>query len=348
MGNSLLKCFRGDCNDAEPQVVVVQVPVRDGVAVLAQDLFSFEITSQVPQGLDQRVAFSKEVLAIWYKQLLEAWKKSKPTPKTPTAAASLIVQTLRRYNQEEVEKLLNYYDLPIPSPYESCEKHADTTCAPSSSVSLPQGVQFVLFTLPVNAKDVGDGDGVTAYVDTADPRESADVPAEVHEAVFQRIEARAGRNFREADRLKKCISDAGYVFKKNGNGEEILARKYRIRLRGVDAPESQMPYGKEAKDELAKLVQGKCLRIDVYNIDHFGRHVGDIYCNGVFIQEKLLKRGFAWHFEKHDKRPEFAKWQQQARAAGRGLWASSNPEKPWEWRKSNPGWRQGNPPIEVC
>lgn len=77
--------------------------------------------------------------------------------------------------------------------------------------------------------------------------------------------------------------------------------------RGVDAPESQMPYGKEAKDELAKLVQGKCLRIDVYNIDHFGRHVGDIYCNGVFIQEKLLKRGFAWHFEKHDKRPEFAK-----------------------------------------
>lgn len=47
MGNSLLKCLRGDCNDLEPQVTVVQVPVRDGVAVLAQDLFTFEITSQV-------------------------------------------------------------------------------------------------------------------------------------------------------------------------------------------------------------------------------------------------------------------------------------------------------------
>ncbi|KAG6513154.1 probable staphylococcal-like nuclease CAN1 [Zingiber officinale] len=340
MGNSLLKCLGGDCIDVEPQVVVVQVPVRDGVAALAQDLFTFEITSQVPQGLDQRVALSKKVLAIWYKQLLEAWKESKPTPKTQKAAASLIIQTLSRYNREEVERLLNYYDLPIPSSHE-------IPCAPSSSVSLPEGVQFVLFTLPVNAKDVGDGDGITAYVDTADPRESADVPAEVHEAVFQRIEARAARNFREADRLKKRISDAGYVFKNTGNGEEILARKYRIRLRGVDAPESQMPYGKEAKEELAKLVQGKCLRIDVYNIDQFGRHVGDIYCDGVFVQEKLLKRGFAWHFAKHDKRPEFAKWQQQARAEGRGLWALSNPEKPWEWRKSNPGWRQGNPPIEV-
>lgn len=77
--------------------------------------------------------------------------------------------------------------------------------------------------------------------------------------------------------------------------------------RGIDAPESQMAYGKEAKDELTKLVQGKCLRIDVYNIDQYGRYVGDIYCNGVFVQEKLLKRGFAWHFAKHDKRPEFAK-----------------------------------------
>lgn len=341
MGNSLLKCLRGDCNDLEPQVTVVQVPVRDGVAVLAQDLFTFEITSQVPQGLDQHdVALSKKVLAIWYKQLLEAWKESKPTPKTPKAAASLVVQALRKYNRENVERLLNYYDLPIPSPYE-------IACEPSSSVSLPQGVQFVLCTLPVNAKDVGDGDGVTAYVDTADPRESADVPADVHEAVFQRIEAREARNFREADRLKKCINNAGYVFKKNGNGEEILARKYRIRLRGIDAPESQMAYGKEAKDELTKLVQGKCLRIDVYNIDQYGRYVGDIYCNGVFVQEKLLKRGFAWHFAKHDKRPEFAKWEGQARSAGRGLWASSNPEKPWEWRKSNPGWRQGNTPIEV-
>lgn len=38
-----------------------------------------------------------------YKQLLEAWKESKPTPKTPKAAASLVVQALRKYNRENVE-----------------------------------------------------------------------------------------------------------------------------------------------------------------------------------------------------------------------------------------------------
>lgn len=45
-----------------------------------------------------------------------------------------------------------------------------------------------------------------------------------------------------------------------------------------------MPYGKEAKDELAKLVQGKSLRVLVYNQDRYGRCVGDIYCNGIFVQ----------------------------------------------------------------
>lgn len=45
-----------------------------------------------------------------------------------------------------------------------------------------------------------------------------------------------------------------------------------------------MPYGKEAKAELVKLVQGKSLRIFVYNEDRYGRSVGDVYCNGIFVQ----------------------------------------------------------------
>lgn len=66
--------------------------------------------------------------------------------------------------------------------------------------------------------------------------------------------------------------------------EEVLARKYRIRLRGIDAPESSMPYGKEAKQELTNIVQGKCLRILIYTEDRYGRCVGDVYCNGIFVQ----------------------------------------------------------------
>lgn len=54
--------------------------------------------------------------------------------------------------------------------------------------------------------------------------------------------------------------------------------------RGIDAPEGAMPYGEEAKQELTKIVQGKCLRVLVYGEDRYGRSVGDIYCNGKFVQ----------------------------------------------------------------
>lgn len=65
----------------------------------------------------------------------------------------------------------------------------------------------------------------------------------------------------------------------------IIAVVNSFRLsRGIDAPESSMPYGKEAKDELVKIVQGKCLRVLVYGEDRYGRSVGDIYCNGIFVQ----------------------------------------------------------------
>lgn len=57
-----------------------------------------------------------------------------------------------------------------------------------------------------------------------------------------------------------------------------------------------MPYGKEAKKELMKLIGGKSVTIYVYEQDQFGRYVGDIYCDNMFIQVKqellFLKRNY--------------------------------------------------------
>ncbi|XP_052478066.1 staphylococcal-like nuclease CAN1 isoform X1 [Gossypium raimondii] len=96
-----------------------------------------------------------------------------------------------------------------------------------------------------------------------------------------------------------------------------------------------MPFGEEAKQELAKLVRGKCLRVLVYGKDQHGRCVADISCNGIFAQEVMLKKGLAWHYVAYDQRVEFATWQKEAQAKRTGLWVHSNPEKPWEWRKKN-------------
>lgn len=296
-----------------------------GVSALAHDIFHFDITSQVPEGLSKHVVSSKKAQANWYRKLADAWKEAKPPPKTPEEAARLVIQTLKRHQKADVEGLLAFYGLPLPHTLVGGTVHPPS--------SLPDGVQFEMHTLPVDAKAVSDGDTITVYVSTADPRESAFVPGNVHAAAVRRSEARAQRNFTEADAYHQQIIDSGYRVIPVQN-EEILAKKYRIRLRGIDAPESAMPYGKEAKNELTKIVQGKSLRILVYGEDRYGRCVGDIYCNGIFVQETMLKKGLAWHYSAYDKRPELETWEKQARAKRLGLWVAKNPEKPWEWRKN--------------
>lgn len=108
----------------------------------------------------------------------------------------------------------------------------------------------------MDAKAVADGDTVTVYVSTMDPRESSAVPRDVHVAAVERSKARAERNYPKADALHQKIIDSGYrfVYKLdaqipihrfrltessclachrvlNIQNEEILSRKYRIRLR---------------------------------------------------------------------------------------------------------------------
>ncbi|RCV36886.1 hypothetical protein SETIT_8G017300v2 [Setaria italica] len=278
------------------------------VASLRQDLLYFEWASMVPEALGQHVTSSKKAQAKWYRNILEAYKNMCPPLKTPEEAAQLIATALSRIQRADLEGVLSFYNLPIPFPL-----------PPSGSASsLPEGVQFVLNTLPIHNKCIGDGDGFSAYVDTTDPRESANVPLDVHEM--------------KADALLRSLHEAGYKVI-TISGEEILAKKYRIRMRGVDAPELKMTNGKESKNALVKLIGGKRVIIYVYGQDQFGRHVGDIYCDDVFIQEQMLKSGHVWHFKIYDKRPEFAQWEREARAARRGLWASENPEKPWDWRR---------------
>ncbi|GLT31532.1 hypothetical protein SLA2020_062630 [Shorea laevis] len=297
-----------------------------GVPALAQDLFYFEITSQVPEELSKHVVSSNKAQANWYRELLEAWKDAKPPPTTTEEAARLVIQTLKKNQQAEVEGLLAFYGLPLP--------HALIQLSAEIHTSWPEGVQFELHTLPVHAKAVGDGDGMTVYVSTADPRESGRIPSEVLLATAQRSKARAGKDYTTADALHLKITDSGYRVINHQN-QEILARKYRLRLMGIDAPEMSMPYGDEAKEELVNLVQGKCLRVLVYGEDKYGRTIGDVYCNGIFVQEAMLKKGFAWHHKVYDKRPEFAAWEKEAQAKQVGLWASPNPEKPWEWKQNN-------------
>lgn len=127
----------------------------------------------------------------------------------------------------------------------------------------------------------------------------------------------------------------------DGKKEKNIApgETVQLRLFGVDAPESDQPWGDRAKDFLNALVVGKNVTVHPRDIDKYGRPVVEVTLqeNGQSVAEALAEAGLAWWASDHLKDPEssIAKAHRAARADRRGLW--SEPEarliEPWKWRK---------------
>ncbi len=109
-----------------------------------------------------------------------------------------------------------------------------------------------------------------------------------------------------------------------------------VRLYGIDAPEKDQPYGYEAKNSLKELVKEKTVRLDIKNIDKYGRAVALVYVDSLNVNLEQVKRGFAWAYLGYLESPyisEYYSAEKEARSKGLGLWKQANPTPPWEWRK---------------
>ncbi len=109
----------------------------------------------------------------------------------------------------------------------------------------------------------------------------------------------------------------------------------KIRLYGIDCPELNQPFGKDAKRFTTNLLLNQTVFIEKISKDRNGRIVAKVYYNNrQSLNEELLRKGMAWHFTKYDKSASYAALQRQAKASNVGLWAIANPIAPWDWRRS--------------
>ena len=108
------------------------------------------------------------------------------------------------------------------------------------------------------------------------------------------------------------------------DGDTISIRHERIRLLGLDAPESAQgcdrggrawDCGAAATAALQRLVDGKVVRCDVKGQDRYGRHLALCRADGIDLAAEMVRRGMAVIYIGDDYRPEEA----EARAARRGL-----------------------------
>jgi endonuclease YncB( thermonuclease family)/methylphosphotriester-DNA--protein-cysteine methyltransferase len=129
-------------------------------------------------------------------------------------------------------------------------------------------------------------------------------------------------------------------------------KQHRIRFQGIDAPESKQAFGQKSKQSLSDLVFGKQVTVIYSKMDKYRRVVGKVMLDGKDVNIEQIKAGLAWHYKKYeDEQPpedrvSYAKAEQEARAAKRGLWAEPNPTPPGEYRQKAKLDRWGPPPPE--
>ena len=110
----------------------------------------------------------------------------------------------------------------------------------------------------------------------------------------------------------------------------------RIRLWGIDCPESKQAFGTRAKQFTGDLAFGQTVTVKVRDIDRYKRTVAEIILpDGRNLNREIVRAGFAWWYQQYARRETVLRdLEGEARTARRGLWADPKPVPPWEWRRA--------------
>lgn len=142
-----------------------------------------------------------------------------------------------------------------------------------------------------------------------------------------------------------CSSLADYSGKVvrviDGDTVAVLVRNdmKRVRLEGIDAPESKQAYGNASKQSLLALVAQKEVFVSSSKVDRYGRDLGTLFINGQDINAIQISTGMAWayRFKGVPTNRSYVALESKAKEAGLGLWSDKNAVEPWEWRKAKKG-----------
>lgn len=129
-----------------------------------------------------------------------------------------------------------------------------------------------------------------------------------------------------------------------------LGTKVKVRLYGIDAPETEkrssktgrvskqgQPYGEEAFAALTEKVYGRPVKVEVMDIDRYKRAVSVVRQGNRNVNTALVAEGMAWAYRDYLDRPhasEYLQAEEDARRGKRGLWRQPNPQPPWEFRRT--------------
>lgn len=162
--------------------------------------------------------------------------------------------------------------------------------------------------------------------------------------LFSPAFAQAKTILRTVEGIVVKVSDGDTI-----NVQDARGTKLKVRLYGIDAPETEksskktglvskpgQPYGEQAFRTLEGLIHHKKVTVEVMDKDRYNRLVAVVWLAEKNINQEMVAEGYAWAYKQYLDTPsvsEFTRLEEQARRKRLGLWRQNNPQPPWEFRR---------------
>jgi endonuclease YncB( thermonuclease family) len=123
------------------------------------------------------------------------------------------------------------------------------------------------------------------------------------------------------------------------DGDTIEVGGERVRLHGIDAPESRQrcgagevtwKCGEIATDVLVAAADGQVVRCEGSKRDRYGRLIAVCYAGEVNLNALMVRDGWALAFRRYAM--DYVAEETAARAEQKGMWRGSF-VAPWDWRR---------------
>ena len=124
------------------------------------------------------------------------------------------------------------------------------------------------------------------------------------------------------------------------DGDTIWIDKIKIRLHGIDAPETKQKChhaggstyrcGEASTDALRVLIGADPVRCEGDTYDRYKRLIAVCYSDTVNLNSELVRQGWALAYRRYSK--DYVSVENEAQDAKRGMWAWEF-TPPWEWRR---------------
>ena len=126
------------------------------------------------------------------------------------------------------------------------------------------------------------------------------------------------------------------------DGDTVKSGSIRIRLHGIDAPETKQTCkksnntiyacGQRSTAYLKKLIKNNNVSCNQKDKDRYGRIIAVCYVDGKNLNATMVEEGWAIAYRYYSK--DYIKEEEKAKKHSRGIWKGSFIE-PYIWRKNN-------------